>query len=300
MDTSNGLLGELAQGFVELLWPTRCIGCDKTGVLLCSNCDRQLMRIDQEHACPRCGAPYGKIICTECNDSQGPCELSFSAAVAALEFEGTAVRLVKEYKDQHERRLSALLAGILYQVIPPEWLRWANVICYVPADNRAVNRRGFDHMRDVAIDLASLSGLPVLHLLSKCTDTDQRFLGRIARESNVNAAFVLRANAGNDSQNPRAAEAVPSSQAPCGLDVARSSQASRGLEAKRASSARVPSASSTRLSAKLPSRLPPRLPPRLLLIDDVLTTGATVEAATGALLEAGVDDIRVAVVARVW
>lgn len=250
MDESNGLLADLAQGFVELLWPTRCIGCDRTGVLLCSQCDSQLPRIDQTLACSRCGAPFGKILCTECFDSQGAIEFSFSAAVAALEFEGTAVRLVKGYKDQHERRLSVLMAHILYQIIPADWFDWAAAISYIPADSRAIKRRGFDHMREIATELSGLAGLPVAHLLRKCVAADQRLLTRAAREENISAAFELRSSQAGDADGSRV--------------------------------------------------LCSRLPARLLLIDDVLTTGATMEAATRTLLQAGVDDIRVAVVTRVW
>lgn len=39
---------------------------------------------------------------------------------------------------------------------------------------------------------------------------------------------------------------------------------------------------------------------RVLLVDDVLTTGSTVDAAAAALLAAGADAVRVAVVARAW
>jgi predicted amidophosphoribosyltransferase len=45
---------------------------------------------------------------------------------------------------------------------------------------------------------------------------------------------------------------------------------------------------------------PASAPRHILLIDDVFTTGATLDAATRALLTAGIGEVRVATVARVW
>jgi predicted amidophosphoribosyltransferase len=38
----------------------------------------------------------------------------------------------------------------------------------------------------------------------------------------------------------------------------------------------------------------------VLLVDDVFTTGATLDAATRTLLDGGVTEVRVAAVARAW
>ena len=241
LETIKQLAVELGEGFLELLWPTRCIGCEETGILLCDQCNARLPRIDRSLACPHCGAPLGHIICTECYGADGPREFSFSQAVAAMEFQGTAARLVVGYKDQHERRLAQLLAQLLLQVIPDDWIAWTDVITYIPADARALRQRGFDHMQAVASALAALMGQPAANLLVKYAVTDQRLLGRAARQQNSSAAF------------------------------------------------------SARFSGEC--HLPPG---KVLLIDDVLTTGATLDAAATTLLDAGFDEVRVAVIARVW
>ena len=44
----------------------------------------------------------------------------------------------------------------------------------------------------------------------------------------------------------------------------------------------------------------PKIPQKVIIIDDVFTTGATVEAASQALLKAGAQQVRVAVLGRAW
>ncbi|MBQ9005258.1 MAG: ComF family protein [Atopobiaceae bacterium] len=59
-----------AEALAELLWPTRCVCCNLPGELLCDDCRRSLPWIAQQWACPACGAPYGWLTCTECGRSR--------------------------------------------------------------------------------------------------------------------------------------------------------------------------------------------------------------------------------------
>lgn len=236
---------ELFDGLCELLWPTRCVGCDLPGTLLCAACRDTLPFIDQATACPRCGAPCGCFICTECYGVDGPHPFSFTRAVAALEFRDVAARLVVGYKDEGEWRLSALLAQLLVQSIPSEWILWADMLTYIPSDKVARKRRGFDHMEHIAGALATQTGLPYERSLTKNAVFDQRILGRAQREKNIAGAF----------------QAI------------------------------TPGVSPTD---------PVEYPSHVLLMDDVFTTGATLEMATRTLLTMGIREVRVAVITRVW
>ncbi|MDR2713915.1 MAG: double zinc ribbon domain-containing protein [Coriobacteriales bacterium] len=235
---------------LELVYPTRCLGCEKRGVLLCMACASKLMWIDSATACQRCGAPYGKLICTECYSRTGPEFFNFDAAVCALSFDETVGRLIRGYKDQGERRVAFLLASCLAAALPPAWLMWADALTFIPAQPSAQRKRGFDHIEQVATLLAPKISLPLLRLLEKAATDDQRNLGREARFQNLAGAFRVKA---------------------------------------------------------LPPSLFARSEIRLILIDDVFTTGATLNAAAGALKLAGASqspsqkvEIRVATVARVW
>ena len=83
-----GMLDVARQAVEELLWPTRCVVCDQPGELLCARCRKSLVWIEQRHACPVCGAPFGRIACTQCKK-----DWPMRSCVSALPFAGAGARL---------------------------------------------------------------------------------------------------------------------------------------------------------------------------------------------------------------
>lgn len=229
---------------LELIAPTRCAGCERPGVLLCDDCLHQLTLIDPRHACLRCGAPHGDLLCTECATREVLRSLQRCLAVAV--FEGPLPHIIRAYKDAGEQRLAPLLAEMLFdaalhaQTSDPKryggMLSQADCVVFVPATAAAFRRRGFDHMERIAYPLADLCGLPVLDALVKFGSTDQRRLGRVDRALSAKGCYETVENV-------------------CGKNI--------------------------------------------LLIDDVITTGATLDAAASALLEAGAACVEGLALARV-
>lgn len=180
------------EGAEELLWPTRCVGCGLPGELLCEECRAKMPWIAQRWACPACGAPFGHIICTECERNWEP-----RATVCACSFEGPAARLVTCLKDGHELRLApvvaAAMAGALEEAeawpaadgTPRAGLFQADALCFVPATSEAYARRGFDHMELVSRELSRLTGVPLADVLVRDAARDQRSLGKEERASNL-------------------------------------------------------------------------------------------------------------------
>lgn len=249
---------------METISPTRCVVCDDPGDVLCASCAASLPFIDLALACPRCGAPYGRMLCTECPMPGSEAALlhpeeafPFARARSALSFEGGARKIVRTYKDGDELRLDAVIASLMCAAIrgrhanphgthwtgtsvPFDWSRWADALAFVPASPEALLRRDFDHMQRVATLCATRLGLPLVNALASGKGAlDQRDLNRGERLANRSGSFSLREDA-------------------------------------------------------------PALPPRIILIDDVFTTGATVSAAARVLLGGGAREVRVCTCCRVW
>lgn len=180
------------EALAELAWPTRCVGCDQPGELICERCRAELPWIEQRLACPSCGAPFGTLTCTGCAD-----DWPTRATVAALSFAGTPAQVVTCLKDAHELRLAPVMAAAMLTALE-EASAWpaadgaprfdasaTDAVCFVPATPAARARRGFDHMELVAGELAAALGLPLAPVLRRDSRHDQRDLGRAERAENL-------------------------------------------------------------------------------------------------------------------
>lgn len=194
--TAAGLL--LTQAICETLWPTRCAVCDEQGAVLCDRCRKALPYIDYWRACPRCGAPYGSKLCTECNPvmlrSVGRTALPYASCASALAYEAEAARIVTVYKDQGEQRLAVPMAELMAAVVAPEWIDGEQgertVATFIPATRTALRRRGFDHAELLARTTAEALGIAALPLLARPASKDQRALGRKDRARNMTGCFA--------------------------------------------------------------------------------------------------------------
>ena len=169
----------------ELFFPTHCAGCEMPGAVLCPTCTDSLPRIDSTWECPRCGAPYGYLTCTECWQT----EWSFEAALALGEFEHPLSRAVVLHKDAGERRLAGVLGSLLAEQISVRWSDWAQAVAFVPATKQARARRGFDHSLAIAETVARDLRVPLVTALARSAARDQRSLGRDARAANAAGTF---------------------------------------------------------------------------------------------------------------
>ena len=179
------------RALLDLLYPPKCAGCDLPGELLCGRCGGEVARIDQQSACPRCGAPDGAPRCAECAGRT----FAFCAARCAALLAPPVSRAIVVLKDGGERRYASVLSELLAETLADGWLGPEDVLVPVPASPEAVRRRGFDHALDVARSLSRASGVSVARVLRSSFSDDQRVLGREQRFANRASAFMVTAGA---------------------------------------------------------------------------------------------------------
>src|SRR5664280_1853565 len=175
----------LLDSLVELVYPTRCAGCEMPGMVLCDACRAALPLIASDQACPRCGAPFGYLVCTECWNR----EWSFESALSLGEFEDRLAKAVVIHKDAGEQRLAVVMGSLLAEQVATSWPRWAQAVAFVPATHAALRRRGFDHGRSIAEQVAARLGVPLVAPLVRSAAADQRTLGRADRARNAAGSF---------------------------------------------------------------------------------------------------------------
>ena len=190
----------LGNALLETLWPTRCAICDRPGYLICPGCRRSLPYLDYWGACPRCGAAFGLLQCTECNPvTLGAWDrraLPLASCTSTVRFTDKTARVVTVFKDKGERRLAGEMAALMAPTLPESLVQQASCVTFVPATKAAFRRRGFDHTQLLAAHLARQLQLPCRNLLLRPESADQRGLTRRERFKNMAGAF--RAQAGED------------------------------------------------------------------------------------------------------
>lgn len=175
----------LVDALLELAFPTRCAGCELPGAVLCASCTERLPMPDPKSACPRCGAPFGALVCTECWERVW----AFEATLCLGELEAPLARAIVLHKDAGERRLGPALAALLAEKVAAEWSGWPDLVAYVPATDAARQRRGFDHGHAIASAIAQHLGVPLSEVLRRGRTRDQRTLDRAGRASNASGSF---------------------------------------------------------------------------------------------------------------
>ncbi len=186
--------------FIELFFPSFCLGCKKEGVLLCQDC-KSTLEISEYNYC-LCSKPLrlpagsrsGK--CNRCQDKK------LSGLYFALPYKEKFLtkRLIYQFKyEPHLKTLAKDLSGILiaHLVLTKNNTEdiWENsMLIPVPMDSKKIKNRGYNQSQELAKELAKTLKIPVIsnNLVKIKATLPQVDLKAKERETNVKGAFLVK------------------------------------------------------------------------------------------------------------
>lgn len=177
----------MASASLDLLFPPRCVGCDKEGQFLCSPCRASLPLLLPPY-CLRCAQPilYGDT-CQRCLVSP----LAIDGIRAPLLMEGAVREAIHRLKYYNLRALAPLLGALLADFLSSQPVPVA-LLVPVPLHRRRERQRGYNQAYLLAQEAGKRLGLPVMpRALSRLKDTppQARSSGAEERRANVRGAF---------------------------------------------------------------------------------------------------------------
>ncbi|MSQ22801.1 MAG: ComF family protein [Dehalococcoidia bacterium] len=179
----------LASATVDLLFPKRCVGCDREGAFLCQKCLAELPRVEPPF-CFLCGQP-GRLmmrLCPSCWERP----LEIDGIRAPYRMEGAIRQVVHGLKYQYVRALAPDLGHLLSEFIAGSNLP-ADVLVPVPLHPRRERSRGYNQSLLLARETGKVVGLPVddkaLRRI-RATPSQARSSSQKERRANVANAFA--------------------------------------------------------------------------------------------------------------
>ena len=149
-------LARLGTAALELVFPSRCVGCGEYGSFLCSACESSLPRLKQPY-CKNCTEPNpGAVLCSRCVLYP----LSIDKIRAPYLMEGQVEAAIYALKYRNLRAIAPTLGELL-----AKWLESSRVpgdlLVPIPLHWRRHRVRGYNQSELLAKEMGKRSGLPV-------------------------------------------------------------------------------------------------------------------------------------------
>ena len=176
-----------ASASLNLLYPPRCVGCNKEGRFLCSTCLDSLPRLVAPY-CLRCAQPIADgETCQRCLESP----LDIDGIRAPFLMEGTIREAVHRLKYNNLRAIAPILGGLLADFLNEQQVP-GQVLVPVPLHRQREKQRGYNQAHLLYKEAGTRLGIPVLpQVLSRLSNTPPQAKSPSARErrGNVQGSF---------------------------------------------------------------------------------------------------------------
>lgn len=178
---------EIVQQVLDILFPPRCAGCQKSGSILCPTCIAKIRPL-MPPFCQYCGSalPTTYAICRQCQYHR----LYLSGLRAVSNYEEPLRSYIHALKYDGNKRLAKPLGHLLAQTCINYRLR-ADAIVPVPLHRSRQKERGYNHAHLLAEVCAAQVNIPLRNdIVIRHRDTSAQVgLTASQRQQNVAGAF---------------------------------------------------------------------------------------------------------------
>jgi competence protein ComFC len=172
------------RALTEVMFPARCIGCQRRGTSLCEPCRAELPYLPSG-LCPRCATQRsGGATCRGCRHLSS----TLSSVHAAFVYQGAARTAVLSLKVRSGRYLAPLMGEFLEEALASRPMH-ADVIIPVPLSKVRLRKRGFNQAALLAERVAPMLDAEVTQVLVREHRPTQKSLGAAERRTNLRGAF---------------------------------------------------------------------------------------------------------------
>jgi ComF family protein len=182
-------LRNIGRAALDVLYPPRCVLCERAGPFLCGDCVEGLPRADGAR-CDACWLPLRHAwYCYACEEHPA----SLTALRSVFRYEGDIRRLVHAFKFGGQSCLAEALSQQLYEAYEQHELD-VDVVMAVPLTGLRRRTRGYNQASLLAQNLARWLALPNVEALSRVGHTTPQAQSPSAeqRRRNVLGAFAVR------------------------------------------------------------------------------------------------------------
>jgi len=186
---SPTVFSKASERFLDLLFPSKCIGCGKEGIVICSSCADTFIRVKRPY-CEKCGLPLKtEAACPKCR--KWPLKIERIRSVFI--YEGLARDAVHAFKYNNLKLLSKPLARLMADYLNADPMP-ADVLVPVPIHPRRMRQRGYNQAELLATELSKILEIPVWRkALVRISNTPSQIsLKAEQRRRNVSNAFKCR------------------------------------------------------------------------------------------------------------
>lgn len=167
----------------------RCIACNselKAGEgNFCESCREQLPFRTGEY-CTVCGEALDRGICLLCKTEK----FYFDFSYAPFHYAGLIRHLILRYKNG-EGWLSRYFGEMLSDYLKLMGCEY-DLITFVPADKKSRIKKGFDHAKEIAKNLAKSLDTESIVTLERVTPSGQKTYDRLGRKAAIAGAFLIK------------------------------------------------------------------------------------------------------------